>query len=151
MLLIALSCLFKPCVTAMSVYVLTPFPPAHDHVVFHATVLPLALVTCAQSEPLAPEMPHWSSCSVYGPAAAVSHCPQCCVVSSAGVGAPSAAVHSEARRASLANMVVRGMTVEGGHVGWPARSALSFISAADSSGPGAEATWTTWSGRAVPE
>jgi hypothetical protein len=112
MLLIALSCLLRPCVTAMSVYVFTPFPPAHDHVVFQATVLPLALVTCAQSLPLAPEMPHWSSCSVYGPAAAVSHCPQCCVVSSAGVGAPSAAVHSEARRASLANMMMWGMAVE---------------------------------------
>jgi hypothetical protein len=146
MLLIALSCLLRPCVTAMSVYVLTPFPPAHDHVVFHATVLPLALVTCAQSLPLAPEMPHWSSCSVYGPAAAVSHCPQCCAVSRAGVGAPSAAAHSEARRASLASMLMWGWPWRG-YVGW----FLCFISVADSSGPGAEATWTTWSGRAVPE
>jgi hypothetical protein len=84
MLLIVLSCLLSPWLSAMSVNVLTPEPPVHVHVVFHATVDPHSVASDAQSEPaLAPDVPHWSSRSEYGPAATLSHWPQCAVVSTA--------------------------------------------------------------------
>ncbi len=55
----ALSCLFKLLLTAMLVKLLTPEPPVHDQVVFHAIVEPLREVREAQSEPFwALDNPH---------------------------------------------------------------------------------------------
>jgi len=59
MLLIADNCLLRPLLSCMSVKLLTPEPPVHFQVVFQAMVVPLMLVSWAQSDPDdAPERPH---------------------------------------------------------------------------------------------
>ena len=100
MLPIALSCLFSPVSSCMFVKLFTPLPPVHVHALRHATVLPLADVSCAHDWPDDAEpAPHWSSRSEYVlPAATTSHCPQCCEVSICRLVGAAAARGRRARR-----------------------------------------------------
>ena len=66
-----------PSVSSMFVNVLTPLPLDQDQVLSQAMVVPLRDMRLAQSEPVAPEIPHRSRLRMYGLAVTVSHWPQC--------------------------------------------------------------------------
>lgn len=74
--LMSVSWTLMPSVSWMLVKVLTPLPPDQDQVLCQVMVVPLRETMLAQSEPVAPEMPHWSRLSWYGLAETVSHWPQ---------------------------------------------------------------------------
>ena len=108
--LISLSWTLMPSVSSMLVKVLTPLPPDQDQVLCQAMVVPLRETRLAQSEPVAPEMPHWSRLRMYGLAVTVSHWPQWLEVSMAvarGDGAAHAAA-SSGRRARAREGMVNG-------------------------------------------
>ena len=100
MLEMALSCWLMPSLSWMFVKLFTPVPPVQVHVVVHEIVEPLRLIRFAHCEPdVAPDAPHWSSRSSYWLAVTVSHCPQCCDVSSCALRASSAGAAAASRGA----------------------------------------------------
>ena len=81
MLLMALSCLFKPWFSWMLLKLFTPVPPVQVQVVFQETVVPLRLIKFEHWLPdVAPEAPQRSVRREYGPTATVSQSSHCCAV-----------------------------------------------------------------------